>query len=164
MEVGVVTIDVLSIGIKFENFVQAGCRDLGSHHGCTMYCRKPIIMPKLVTLFWNIFRIANTPFHYLCPSAYCILVFDQDVSFRTPQSLNFYNPTNGIYICTRMHPFWIWHVCELTHRVIEKIEFWALWIFLFCSFDLIFFFNFFKHSYLVETFLFVDWHKKPCII
>ena len=27
IKVGVVTIDVQSIGIKFENFMQAGCRD-----------------------------------------------------------------------------------------------------------------------------------------
>ena len=38
IKVRVVTIDVSSIGIKFENFMQAGCRDLGSHRGCTMYC------------------------------------------------------------------------------------------------------------------------------
>ena len=30
-KVGVVTIDVLSIGIKFEKFMQAGCRDQGLH-------------------------------------------------------------------------------------------------------------------------------------
>ena len=30
IKVRVVTIDVSSIGIKFENFMQAGCRDLGS--------------------------------------------------------------------------------------------------------------------------------------
>ena len=28
---GVVKVDVSSIGTKFENFVQAGCRDLSSH-------------------------------------------------------------------------------------------------------------------------------------
>ena len=31
------TIDVSSIGIEFENFMKAGCRDQGSHNGCTMY-------------------------------------------------------------------------------------------------------------------------------
>ena len=28
---GVVKVDVSSIGTKFDNFVQAGCRDSGSH-------------------------------------------------------------------------------------------------------------------------------------
>ena len=28
------TIDVSSIGIKFENFMQAGCRDQGLYLGC----------------------------------------------------------------------------------------------------------------------------------
>ena len=32
------TIDVSSIGIKFENFMQAGCRDLGLLRGCTVFC------------------------------------------------------------------------------------------------------------------------------
>ena len=32
IKAGVVTIDVSSIGIEFENFMQAGCRDLGLHH------------------------------------------------------------------------------------------------------------------------------------
>ena len=31
IKVGVVTIGVSSIGIKYENFMHAGCRDLGSH-------------------------------------------------------------------------------------------------------------------------------------
>ena len=30
---GVVKVGVSRIGTKFENFVQAGCRDLGSHCG-----------------------------------------------------------------------------------------------------------------------------------
>ena len=51
IEVQVVTIDMSSIGIKFENFMQAGCRDLGSHRRCTVYCRKPIILPKQVLFF-----------------------------------------------------------------------------------------------------------------
>ena len=51
IKVGVVKIDMPSIGIKFENFMQAGCRDLGSHRGRTVYCRKPIILPKLVLFF-----------------------------------------------------------------------------------------------------------------
>ena len=33
---GVVKVDVSSIGTKFENFVQAGCRELGLHHGRTV--------------------------------------------------------------------------------------------------------------------------------
>ena len=44
---GVVTIDVSSIGLKFDNFMQAGCRDQGLHRGRTMYCQKPIILLKL---------------------------------------------------------------------------------------------------------------------
>ena len=39
----VVTIDVLSIGIKFENFMQAGCRDLGSQP-CT--AESPLFCPN----------------------------------------------------------------------------------------------------------------------
>ena len=62
---GVMTIDMSSIGIKFENFMQAGCRDQGSHHGRNVYCRNPISLPKVVLFFWNIFRIASTAFHYL---------------------------------------------------------------------------------------------------
>ena len=79
------TIDVSSIGIKFKNFMQAGCRDLGLYLGRTLYCRKPIILPKLVLFFWNILRITSTPFHYLwqeCEKivslnrkAKCILLF-----------------------------------------------------------------------------------------
>ena len=54
-------IDVSSIGIKFKNFIQAGCRDKGSHQ----------ILPKAHhsaqtgTLFRNNFRIACAFFHYL---------------------------------------------------------------------------------------------------
>ena len=44
-------VDVSSIGTKFENFVQAGCRDLGSHRSRNVYCRKPIILPNLVLFF-----------------------------------------------------------------------------------------------------------------
>ena len=44
----VLTIDMLHIGIKFENFMQAGCRDQGLHRGRTVYCQKPISLPKLV--------------------------------------------------------------------------------------------------------------------
>ena len=42
---GVLPIDVSSICIKFENFMQVGCRDQGQHFKCTKYCRKPIILP-----------------------------------------------------------------------------------------------------------------------
>ena len=62
---GVVKVDVSSIGTKFENFVQAGCRDLGLHRSRNVYCRKPIILPNLVLFFQNVFRITSTPFHYL---------------------------------------------------------------------------------------------------
>ena len=51
IKMGVVKIDVSSICIKFENFMQAGCRDQGLHHERTVYCRKPIILPKLVLIF-----------------------------------------------------------------------------------------------------------------
>ena len=69
IKVGIVTIDVSSIGKKFENFVQVGCRDLGSHRGHS-------VLPEAHhsaqpgTLFWNIFRIASTPFHHLCKGPY----------------------------------------------------------------------------------------------
>ena len=55
------TTDVLSIGIKFENFMQAGCRDLGSHHGRTVYCRKPIILPKQVLFFGTFLELPVLP-------------------------------------------------------------------------------------------------------
>ena len=60
IKVGVVTIDVSSIGTKFENFVQAGCRDLGSHCGRTVrmlpkaHCtevEKSILMKNLKSPF-----------------------------------------------------------------------------------------------------------------
>ena len=51
IKVGVVTMDMYSIGTKFENFVQAGWRDLGSHCGCTVYCQKPLMLAKLVLFF-----------------------------------------------------------------------------------------------------------------
>ena len=46
-------VDVSSIGTKFENFVQAGCRDLGSHRSRNMYCRKHIILPNLVLFLFS---------------------------------------------------------------------------------------------------------------
>ena len=66
------TIDVSSIGIKFENFMQAGCRDLGSHRGGTVrVLPKAHYFAQTVTLFSNIFRIASTLWigyleHYDC--------------------------------------------------------------------------------------------------
>ena len=47
IKVGVVTIDMSSIGIKFENFMQAGCRDQGSHFGLTKY-KQSFISEKTV--------------------------------------------------------------------------------------------------------------------
>ena len=64
VKVGVVKIDMSSIGTKFENFVQAGCRDLDSHRSRNMNFGKPIILPNLV-LFFGMFLITGTPFHYL---------------------------------------------------------------------------------------------------
>ena len=61
IKVGVVTIDVSSIGTKFENFVQAGCRDLGLHRRCTVYCLKPIILPKLVLFFGTLLELSVLP-------------------------------------------------------------------------------------------------------
>ena len=58
---GVVTVDVSSIGTKFENFVQAGWRDLGSHSGRTVYCQKPIILPKVVLFFGTFLELPAVP-------------------------------------------------------------------------------------------------------
>ena len=55
------TIDVLSIGIKFENFMQAGCKDLGLHRGRTVYCRKPIILPNLVLFLGTFLELQVLP-------------------------------------------------------------------------------------------------------
>ena len=55
------TIDVLSIGIKFENFMQAGCRDQGLHRGHTVYCRKPIILSKLELFFGTFLELPVLP-------------------------------------------------------------------------------------------------------
>ena len=65
IKVRVVTIDVLSIGIKFQNFMQAGCRDLGSHCRRTVYCRKPIILPKLVLFFGTFLELPVLP-SFIC--------------------------------------------------------------------------------------------------
>ena len=54
-------VDVSSIGTKFENFVQAGCRDLGSHRSRNVYCRKPIIPPNLVLFFGTILELPILP-------------------------------------------------------------------------------------------------------
>ena len=61
IKVGVVTINVSSIGIKFENFMQAGCWDQGSHRGHTMYCRKPISLPKLILFFGKFLELPILP-------------------------------------------------------------------------------------------------------
>ena len=61
IKVGVVTIEVSSIGIKFENFMQAGCRDFGSHPSRTVYCRKPIILPELVLFFGTFLELPVLP-------------------------------------------------------------------------------------------------------
>ena len=61
IKVEVVTIEVLSIDIKFENFMQVGCRDLGAHYGRTVYCRKPIILPKLVLFFGTLLELPVLP-------------------------------------------------------------------------------------------------------
>ena len=58
---GVVKVDVSSIGTKFENFVQAGCRDLGSHRSRNVYCRKPIILPNLVLFFGAFLELPVLP-------------------------------------------------------------------------------------------------------
>ena len=59
LKLGVVKIDMPSIGTKFENFVQAGCRDLGLHCECTIALPKADHSAQPGTLFWNIFRIAS---------------------------------------------------------------------------------------------------------
>ena len=61
IKVEIVTIDVLTIGTKFENFVEAGCRGLGSHRRRTMYCQKPIILPKLVLFFGTFLELPVLP-------------------------------------------------------------------------------------------------------
>ena len=61
IKVGVVTIDVSSIGTKIENFVQAGCMDLGSHRGRTVYCRKPIFLPEVVLFFGKFLELPVPP-------------------------------------------------------------------------------------------------------
>ena len=63
IKVGVVTIDMSSIGMKFENFEQVGCRDQGSHCGHTIHYQKPIILPKLILFFGPFLELP--PFHYL---------------------------------------------------------------------------------------------------
>ena len=63
IKVGVVTINVIGIGIKFEKFMQAGCRDSGLS---TMYCQKPIILPKLVLFFWTFLELPILPSIICC--------------------------------------------------------------------------------------------------
>ena len=54
-------IDVSSIGTKFENFVHAGCRVLGSHCGRAVYYQKPIILPNLVLFFGTFLELPVLP-------------------------------------------------------------------------------------------------------
>ena len=61
IRLGVVTIDVSSIGIKFENFMQADCRDQGLHCWRTVYCQKLIILPKLVLIFGTFLELPVLP-------------------------------------------------------------------------------------------------------
>ena len=61
IKVGVVTIDVSSIGMKFANFMQADCRDLGSKRGCTLYFWKPKNLPKLVLFFGTFLELPVLP-------------------------------------------------------------------------------------------------------
>ena len=61
IKVEVVTIDVSSIGTKFEKFVQAGCRDLDSHRSCNVYCQKPIILLNLVLFFGTFLEVPVLP-------------------------------------------------------------------------------------------------------
>ena len=58
---GVVKVDVSSIGTKFENFVQAGCRDFGSHRSRNVYCRKLIILPNMVLFFGTFLELPLLP-------------------------------------------------------------------------------------------------------
>ena len=58
---GVVTIDMSSIGIKFENFMQADCRDQTLYRGRTVYCQKPIILSKLVLFFGTFLELPELP-------------------------------------------------------------------------------------------------------
>ena len=59
LKVRVVPIDVSSI--KFEGVMQAGCRDQGSNCGRTVYCRKPISLPKLVLFFRTFLELPVLP-------------------------------------------------------------------------------------------------------
>ena len=54
IKVGVVTIDVSSIGKSWELYA-------GSHRGHTVYCRKPIILPKLVLFFGTFLEFLGLP-------------------------------------------------------------------------------------------------------
>ena len=54
-------VDVSIIGRKFENFVQAGCRDSGSHRSRNVYCLKPIILPNLVLFLGTFSELPVVP-------------------------------------------------------------------------------------------------------
>ena len=68
---GVVKVDVSSIGTKFENFVQAGCRDLGSHRSRNVYCQKPIILPDLVLFFGTFLELPVLPSKWTAYESIC---------------------------------------------------------------------------------------------
>ena len=61
INVGVVTIDLLSIGIKFKNSMQVGFRDQGLHRRRTVYCQNPISLPKLVLFFGTFLELLVLP-------------------------------------------------------------------------------------------------------
>ena len=73
IKVGLVTIDVSSIGIKFKNFLQVGL-----HLGRTLYCQKPIIRPKLVLFFGTFLELS------VLPSIICVvgMYFQPIVDFK----------------------------------------------------------------------------------
>ena len=73
----VVKVDVSSIGTKFENFVQAGCRDLGSHRSRNVYCWKPIILPNLVLFFGTLLELP------VLPSITCDSILGDNFEFST---------------------------------------------------------------------------------
>ena len=97
IKVGVVTIDMSIISTKFENFVLAGCRDLGWHCGRTVYCQKPIILPKLVLFFGTFLELP------VLPSIIC----DRYINWRKLESLVWNKnldwhalfPWSSVYVC-----------------------------------------------------------------
>ena len=86
IKVGIVTINVLSIGIKFENFMQAGCRD---QSGCTVYCQKPIILPKLVLFFETSLELPVLP-SFICGKSNFKVFPTRRIGSRLGSSQTFY--------------------------------------------------------------------------